>query len=88
MARIFNIYFSFDGESHSSIVSVRATPFFTEYTLALDAHLLNQLPSNKIIATLDGDTHFQLKSSHCNERLMKAILQAVTHHLDVSQNVS
>jgi hypothetical protein len=81
MARVFNIYFDFEGLTYSSMVAVKHTPFFTEYVLNIDDELLQHLPSNVIIATCDGDLRFQTGKPHVNASLMRAILLAVADHL-------
>ena len=57
MARIFNIYFAFEGMVYNAVVSVRTTPFFTEYTLNnFHEELIELLPGNKILSQSPG--HF------------------------------
>ena len=52
MARIFSINFLHQNELQSAIVSVRTTPFFTEYTVnPMNEELIEELPSTKIIST-------------------------------------
>ena len=82
MARVFNIYFSYDNAMYNAIVSVRSTAFFTEYTLTNYNESLEQLlPSNKIISKSPNHFIFQNATSEYSEILMKAIIDAVTEHL-------
>jgi hypothetical protein len=86
MARIFNIYFSHDDVVHSAVVSVRQTPFFTEYTLNnFDEALLEQLPGNKIISKGPGHFIFPNASSDSSNILMESIIRAVTEHLHATE---
>lgn len=85
MARIFNIYFSHNDLQHNAVVSVRSTPFFTEYVLSnFDDELLQLLPGNKILST--GPDHFvflNANQEHSRE-LMHEIIRAVCEHLQVN----
>ena len=86
MARIFNIYFPYEGMQYNAMVSVRTTPFFTEYTLNnIHDSLLEVLPGNKIIST--GSNHFTFQNaSHENStELMEAIIRAVAEHLHATE---
>ena len=86
MARIFNIYFPHENLVRSAIVSVRNTPFFTEYTLTnFDEELLSFLPGNKIISRGPGDFIFQNASEEHSTDLMMAIIKAVTEHLHATE---
>ncbi|MGN6166306.1 MAG: hypothetical protein ACTHOF_17375 [Flavisolibacter sp.] len=78
MARIFNIYFNYNGSMRSAMVSVRTTPFFTEYTLDFDEELMELLPGNKIISTASNHFTFQHASSLEVTPLMKEIIGAVS----------
>jgi hypothetical protein len=80
MARIFNIYFTYNNRMHNAMVSVRTTPFFTEYTLRFDEEMLQLLPGNKIISTSSDHFIFQHASSEENSPLMEEILRAVSQH--------
>lgn len=84
MARVFNIYFEFEGLTYSSMVTVKHNPFFTEYVLTLDDELLHHLPSNIIVSTSESDLHFQAGKQHANTSLMRAIIMAVADHLKTS----
>ena len=86
MARIFNIYFLHDDLVHSAIVSVRNTPFFTEYTLSnFNEELLKFLPGNKIISKNPEHFMFQDATEQHSSQLMAAIIKAVTEHLHTSK---
>jgi hypothetical protein len=82
MARIFNIYFVFEGLVYNAIVSVRSTPFLTEYTLNnFNEALLELLPSNKILSQAPGHFIFQNASPGNSSTLMNAIIKAVSEHM-------
>ena len=82
MARIFNIYFAFEGMVYNAVVSVRTTPFFTEYTLNnFHEELIELLPGNKILSRSPGHFVFQNASSENSTALMNAIIKAVAEHM-------
>ena len=82
MARIFNIYFAFEGMVYNAVVSVRTTAFFTEYTLNnFHEELGELLPGNKIISQSPGHFVFQNASSEHSAALMNAIIKAVAEHM-------
>lgn len=86
MARIFNIYFFFDDMMHSAVVSVRTTPFLTEYTINnFNEELLSLLPGNKILSQGPDHFVFQNASSENSTALMNAIIKAVSEHLHTTQ---
>lgn len=81
MARIFNIYFTTQGTTHSAVVSVRQTAFFTEYTLQnVDDSVLSLLPGNKIISRTKDDFIFQ-NAPNSPSDLMQEIIRAVSNHM-------
>ena len=80
MARIFNIYFTYNNRMHNAMVSVRNTPFFTEYTLNFEEELMELLPGNKIISTSSDHFIFQHASSEDSSPLMQEIINAVSQH--------
>lgn len=82
MARIFSIEFTYEGITHNAMVSVRPTPFFTEYSISmLQDDIQRQLPGNTIISTGPNQFRFQdQKGKECTE-LMEEIIRAVSHHL-------
>ncbi len=88
MARIFNIYFSFDDAEYNAIVSVKSNPFFTEYNLSLPEDLQKQLPSNKIIHSGSGRLLFQQDATNMQTPLMNVIIEAVARYLKVSSPAS
>ena len=82
MAHIFNIYFTYEGSSYNAIVSVRKTPFFTEYTLNnFNEELMEKLPGNKIISKGREHFIFQYTTPQHSEKLMSAIITAVAEHM-------
>jgi hypothetical protein len=86
MARIFNIYFAFEGMMYNAVVSVRTTPFLTEYTLNnFDDELIGLLPGNKIVSQSPGHFVFQHASSENSAVLMNAIIKAVAEHMHATQ---
>lgn len=86
MARIFNIYFFYEGMMHNAIVSMRTTPFFTEYTLTnFNEQLLELLPGNKILSQSPGHFVFQNASSGNSAVLMDAIIKAVSEHMHAKE---
>ena len=88
MARIFNIYFTYEGIVHNAIVSVRITPFFTEYILGnLDEELRMLLPDNKIYSQTPGHLFFQNAAAFYSEELMNVIIKTIARHLHASNDV-
>ena len=89
MARIFNIYFVYDDVSHSAIVSVRTTPFFTEYNLSnLDADLSRLLPGTKVFSQSPGHMFFQDIAPHHSVELMNEIIRSIVKQLHANNDVS
>jgi hypothetical protein len=86
MARIFNIYFAFEGMMYNAVVSVRSTPFHTEYTLNnFDDGLLELLPGNKILSQSPDHFVFQDASSSTSTLLMDSIIKAVAEHMHATE---
>lgn len=86
MARIFNIYFAFEGMMYNAVVSVRTTPFHTEYTLNnFDDELLLLLPGNKILSQSPDHFVFQNASTENSDPLMTAIIKAVAEHMHATE---
>ena len=86
MARIFNIYFDYDGLMYNAVVSVRTTAFFTEYTLNnFDTELMRFLPGDKIISKAPGHFIFQNVTSDNSKDLMNAIIKAVSEHMHATE---
>ena len=69
----------------NAIVTVRTTPFFTEYTLNFDEELLQVLPGNKIISTSANHFIFQHSTNNESSPLMKEILAAVSQHIQIPE---
>lgn len=70
----------------NAVVSVRTTPFFTEYTLNnVSEELLSFLPGNKIISK--GPDHFIFPNAteDNSSLLMAAIIKAVAEHLQATE---
>lgn len=85
MARIFNIYFNYNELSYNAVVSVKTTPFLTEYILSnFDEDLLAMLPGNKILSTSSEHFVFQNATQNHSMELMKEIIRAVAEHLHVN----
>ncbi|HEV7331352.1 MAG TPA: hypothetical protein VGN63_09960 [Flavisolibacter sp.] len=82
MARIFTISYNYQGVTYNTMISVRTTPFYREYTLSnLDEHIQLQLPGNKIISPSPRQFLFpNAGTAHSNE-LMNTIINAVMMHL-------
>lgn len=86
MAQIFNIYFLFEGIMQSAVVSVRITPFYTEYTLKnFNEELMNLLPGTKILSRNAGHFVFQNASASNSAPLMESIIKAVAEHMQPTQ---
>ena len=89
MARIFNIYFTYDDMLHSAIVSVRDTPFFTEYILAnLDEKLRSLLPDTRIFSQTPDHLFFQNTATGHSVQLMDEIIKTIVRHLHAGNDVS
>ncbi len=84
MARIFNIYFEYEGRAFNAMVSVRPTPFFTEYTLSTIDELMQLLPGNKIASKGPGHYVF-INAEQGTTKLMEIIIRAVSSHLHTSK---
>ena len=86
MARIFNIYFEFEGVMYNAVVSLRTTAFFTEYTLNnFNENLLELLPGNKILSKAPGHFVFRDVAPQNSAVLMEAIIKAVSEHMHATQ---
>ena len=85
MARIFSITFLHNGVERTAMIAVRPTPFATEYTITM-AHddLLDDLPSNKILATGTGSFAFVNHDVIHSTPLMQTILVALADHVKTS----
>ena len=83
MARIFSINFIHDGEEHTAMVTVRTTPFFTEYSLMIDEILSKQLPGTKIISTTSDALVFANATFDETTPLMTELINAVRLHIQM-----
>lgn len=82
MARIFSIQFYYGGEAYNAMVSVRTTPFFTEYSInMLDENIADLLPNNKIVSTAKDHFVFSDSARQNEPALMKEIIKAVAGHM-------
>jgi hypothetical protein len=82
MARLFTISFSYNEEWYSTLVTVKTTPYYIEYTLNnLNAALLRLLPGNKIISPTPKNFLFPNANAEHSIRLMNTIIKAVSLHL-------
>lgn len=81
MARIFSINFDYDGEQYTAMVTVRITPFFTEYSLMMDTIISEQLPGHIIISTPSNALIFANATFDETTPLMLTILNAVRSHI-------
>jgi hypothetical protein len=83
MARIFSIQFTYNGLPQHAMISMRTTPFFAEYTVAmLHEAIAPQLPNNKIIS-IGNQLVFSDSADENAPQLMTVILEAVAAHLQV-----
>lgn len=81
MARIFSIEFSLDGSTHHAMISVRTTPFYTEYTVSmLDADLSAHLLSDRIVSSAPGQFVFQNVPLNNYTRLMHELIKVVADY--------
>lgn len=82
MARIFSIEFTYEGITHNAMVSVRPTPFFTEYSISmLPDDIQRQLPGNIIISGGPNQFRFRDQKDKVGTELMEEIIRAVSQHL-------
>ena len=84
MARIFNIYFEYEGMAYNAMVSVRPTPFFTEYTISAGEEVMHLLPGNKIASKSPDHFVFLNADNAVRTKLMESIIQALSRHLQAS----
>ena len=86
MARIFSISFPYGGMEHNAMVTVRTTPFFTEYTInVFDDELAELLPNNKVISTSPTSFTFSDSTSENAPQLMTGIIKAIAGHVHTLQ---
>ncbi len=82
MARIFTINFFYKNDLRSAIVSVRITPFFTEYTInPMEEEVTEELLSKKIISSAPGQFYFVDCPKEQLTPLMNDIIKAIAQHL-------
>lgn len=82
MARLFTINFTYNDAPYTTMVTVRTTPFYMEYTLTnLEAELLLLLPGNKIISPSPKNFLFPNASSQHSTELMNSIIKEVALHM-------
>lgn len=82
MARIFTIQFSYNDETYNTVVSVKTTPLFIEYTLHnLDFDILTRLPGNKIVSPSPKQFLFPNTGAQHSKELMNAIIKSMMVHL-------
>lgn len=71
---------------YNAVVSVRTTPFLTEYTLNnFDDELFELLPGNKILSHSPEHFVFQNASSENSTPLMNSIIKAVAEHMHAKE---
>lgn len=71
--------------NHSAMVSVRTTPFFTEYNLIrLDEDLIELLPSTKIISSTPNQFFFEHIPICKSTPLMDILIREVSLHMRTS----
>lgn len=82
MARLFSIDFYYNGAIHNAMVTVRPTPFFTEYQLSmLDEDVLKQLPDNRILSSSPEHYVFASHNSSAPQDLMNEIIRSIADHV-------
>jgi hypothetical protein len=82
MARLFSINFYYNGNAQTAMVTVRKTPFFTEYQLGmLDEEVLNQLPDNRILSSSPLHFVFASHNSNASKELMNEIIRSIADHV-------
>ncbi len=82
MARIFSIQFFYRGSLHNAMISVRETPFHTEYKIAMPDDLLkSELSSDKVVSTAQGHFVFANVLLQNYSGLMKEIIKAISGHV-------
>ena len=81
MARIFSIDFFLEGSTHHAMVSVRTTPFHTEYTISmLEPELITHLLSDRIVSSAPGQFVFMNVPLSSYTRLMHELIRAVSDY--------
>jgi hypothetical protein len=86
MARIFSIDFIHEGNLCHAMVTVRSTPFFTEYSVQIsDEDVAAQLPNNKIVSSLKDSYVFSDSTSRNSAALMDELIHAIAGHIRTLQ---
>jgi hypothetical protein len=86
MARIFSIEFFYNDAPYRALITVRKTPFHTEYKITLQANDLDHLLlSDKIVSPQPGTFVFANVPVQEYNELMKQILIAVADHTHLLQ---
>ena len=86
MARIFSIEFFYNDAPHRALITVRKTPFHTEYKITLQSNELDHLLlSDKIVSLQPGTLVFANVSQQEYNDIMKKILTAVADHIQLLQ---
>lgn len=82
MARIFSIDFTHNGMTCHAMVTVRNTPFFTEYCIRIsDEDVAALLPNNKIISVHKNRYEFSDSAVRNTPSLMTELIHAVSDHI-------
>lgn len=86
MARIFTIDFMHEGSLCHAMVTVRTTPFYTEYSVQIsDEAVAAQLPNNKIISAYRDNYMFSDSTSRNSTALMDELIHAISEHIKTLQ---
>ena len=82
MARIFSIDFAHNGMTCHAMVTVRNTPFFTEYSIQIsDEDVAALLPNNKIISVHKNSYEFSDSVARNAPSLMTELIHAISDHV-------
>lgn len=82
MARIFSIDFMHEGNLCHAMVTVRDTPFYTEYSVQIsDEEVAAQLPNNKIVSSYQDNYIFSDSTSQNSSALMEELIHAIAGHI-------
>ena len=86
MARIFSIDFIHEDNVCHAMVTVRNTPFFTEYSVQIsDESVAAQLPNNKVISAYPDNYVFSDSTSRNSTALMDELIHAIAGHIRTLQ---
>ena len=82
MARIFSIDFTYEGMLCHAMVTVRDTPFFTEYSIHIsEEEVAALLPNNKMISVHKDSYEFSDSTSRNAPSLMNLLIHTVSDHI-------